>query len=293
MILTDMPNKIISACVVINSEESVLRRCLTSLQGVVGEIIVVHDGPPKDNSLKIAEEFGARVFIRPFVGEAEPHRSFSYEQALGEWVLQIDADEFLSEEARSLLPDLVKNQQVDAYSLRWPIFDKGKYLARGHYSKLFKPCLFRKSKLYFLGIVHESPQTYGTAARNICQLNHEPLYDNLSINTFRSKWLKWAKLEAKETLNLDLADTFNIPNPFVSRVYQRRDFMRRYPSLSLGKELVRIVGVNLRDGLLWGGGSTWRLFLAEVAQCLCLHYFLVRLRFLRPVAGKPFRVDSK
>ena len=80
----------ISACLVIANEAAVLERCLSSLQGVTDEIVLVHDGPCVDESLDIASRFGAKVFVANKIGEAEPHRPFSYEQATGEWVLQIE-----------------------------------------------------------------------------------------------------------------------------------------------------------------------------------------------------------
>ena len=50
----------ISACVVAHNEEAVIERCLASLDGVVDEIIFVHDGECRDRSLEIAERHGAR-----------------------------------------------------------------------------------------------------------------------------------------------------------------------------------------------------------------------------------------
>ena len=71
----------ISACLVIHNEEKLLKRCLESIKDVVDEIILVHDGECTDKSLNIANNFHSRIFIRDFIGEAEWHRPFSYEEA--------------------------------------------------------------------------------------------------------------------------------------------------------------------------------------------------------------------
>ena len=90
-----MNNKI-SACLVVHNEEKVIRRCLDSIKNVVDEIIVVHDGPCTDKTMEIAREYGAKIYEQPFNGEAEKHRPFSYRMTSGAWILQIDADEYLS-----------------------------------------------------------------------------------------------------------------------------------------------------------------------------------------------------
>ncbi len=58
----------ISACLVIHNERVLLRRCLESIKHVVSEIIVVHDGECSDDSLKMAKEYGAKIFQRQFIG---------------------------------------------------------------------------------------------------------------------------------------------------------------------------------------------------------------------------------
>src|SRR5947209_4203128 len=65
------PMPSISACLVVHDEEKLIERCLASLDGVVDEIVLVHDGPCTDRTLDIARGYGARVFERPRHGEAE------------------------------------------------------------------------------------------------------------------------------------------------------------------------------------------------------------------------------
>src|ERR1700739_188285 len=86
----------VSAYMVIFNEEKVIERALKSIYQVVDEIVVVYDGPCRDNSLKICQKFGAKIFVRKHSGEAEPHRPFSFEKAKNNWILQLDADEYLS-----------------------------------------------------------------------------------------------------------------------------------------------------------------------------------------------------
>ena len=48
-----MPEKnTISACLVVHNEEKLIGRCLESIKNLVDEIIVVHDGPCQDKTLR-------------------------------------------------------------------------------------------------------------------------------------------------------------------------------------------------------------------------------------------------
>src|ERR1019366_6092564 len=84
----------VSACVVVRNEEAVIERCLQSLVDVVDEIVLVHDGECEDRTLQIAARYRSRTFVRPLVGHAEVATVFAFEQARGEWILSLDADEF-------------------------------------------------------------------------------------------------------------------------------------------------------------------------------------------------------
>ena len=121
----------ISGVVVVHNEEAVITRCLESLEGVVDEVIVVHDGPCSDATLAIARNRGCRVFERPRVGHAEYHRPFAYEQAQCEWILNLDGDEFLSETLRQRLGELAGREGVAAFEFEWPMWDGERYITSG------------------------------------------------------------------------------------------------------------------------------------------------------------------
>lgn len=186
----------ITACLVVYNEELLIRRCLESLKGTVNEFVVVHDGPCTDRTLDICREYTEKIFVRPHIGEGEPHRVFSFEQATGEWVLQIDADEVLSPELRASLRDLVNRANVDLYCFLWPYTDGHRPLTLG-IQHPYRPCLARRSKMYFYGLVGQVIQTYGTVRKVPLVLEHRPGYDNFTWQRFRTKWIPWIMLHAK------------------------------------------------------------------------------------------------
>lgn len=88
--------KKITAIILTSNEEIHLERCLTSLKTLVSDILVV-DCFSTDRTPDIAEAFGARLLRRTWLNYADQFNWALSQLPLGtEWVLRIDADEFLS-----------------------------------------------------------------------------------------------------------------------------------------------------------------------------------------------------
>jgi glycosyltransferase involved in cell wall biosynthesis len=274
----------LSACIVIRNEEKLLQRCLESIKGVVDEIIVIHDGPCDDRSLDIAQEFQARIFERPLVGEGEHHRPFSYRKASYEWILQVDADEFLSEKARKEIKKLIQNPSIDAYSFSWPYPERKGYIKKGPFAKTLKPCLFRKKKMFMIGISHEHPRTYGKLEqRSDIRLEHQPEYDNFSFSAFQNKWIKWSRLQAQQIMRIEKAPTFNIPKETVKKGFSYYIFMRNHPLLSGMGESIRFLLIYIYRGLLWSGWRSIKIALLELSYLWLVRFNLLRLKYGRGI----------
>jgi len=84
----------VSAVIITLNEERNLGPCLDSLHWV-DEIVVV-DAGSADRTADLARAAGARVFVRGWTGYG-PQKNFALEQARGEWLLVIDADERVSD----------------------------------------------------------------------------------------------------------------------------------------------------------------------------------------------------
>jgi glycosyltransferase involved in cell wall biosynthesis len=86
----------ISLCLIVRNEQELLPRCLDSVRGVVDEIILVDTGST-DNTIKIAETYGARIYHYVWSDDFAAARNVSLAQANCEWILVLDADEVLTE----------------------------------------------------------------------------------------------------------------------------------------------------------------------------------------------------
>jgi tetratricopeptide (TPR) repeat protein len=84
----------LSLCMIVRDEEDMLARCLEAVAPAVDEIVVVDTGS-QDRTIEIARSFGARVIEREWTGSFADARNVSFEQATGDWLLYLDADEVL------------------------------------------------------------------------------------------------------------------------------------------------------------------------------------------------------
>jgi glycosyltransferase involved in cell wall biosynthesis len=187
----------ISACLVVRNEEAVVERCLQSLVGVVDEIVFVHDGECVDRTLEIAERYGSQIHTRPLVGHAEASTVFAFQQAKGEWILSLDADEFLSEPLRARLRELVADEHVNGYELLWRMWDGSRYITE---NGPYKRALFRRASVHLLGMIHGVEQVDPPTRRVELQLEHRPQYNNMALATVLTKWRRWARINAAEFL---------------------------------------------------------------------------------------------
>ena len=126
---------------------------------------------------------------------------------------------------------LVTSKVFDAYAFRWPIYDGKKYVACMA-SEETKQILLRKKTMYYVAMTHQGPNTYGKAIeRKDLTLEHKPSYNNYTFDKLMHKWLKWKKIHAKEIMNLENLDTFNIKDKKKNDKFKRYRLLRRFPIL--------------------------------------------------------------
>ena len=80
----------------ITKDEAIdLCRCLSSVNGLVNEIIVVDTGST-DRTIEVAQTFGAKVSHFEWIDDFSAARNASIEGASSDWILVPDCDEVIS-----------------------------------------------------------------------------------------------------------------------------------------------------------------------------------------------------
>ncbi len=96
----------LSLTMIVKNEAAALGRCLASVRDLVDEIVVVDTGST-DNTREIARQYGARVFDFPWCDSFAAARNESIRHASGQWLLWLDADEYLDDANRGKLRNLL------------------------------------------------------------------------------------------------------------------------------------------------------------------------------------------
>ena len=107
---------LLSLCMIVKNEAKNLPRCLESVRGVVDEMVVVDTGST-DDTVAVAEGYGARVLHFAWCNDFAAARNEALSHARGEWILALDADEALARDARRKLRGLLRDRQYQAYLL--------------------------------------------------------------------------------------------------------------------------------------------------------------------------------
>ena len=114
---------LVTAALIVRDEGLVLAECLRSISGVVDEIVVVDTGSV-DDSVAIAADFGARVHRRAWTDHFAEARNAALDEAGGEWILYIDADERLAPVDRSEVEALLAGAPEVAFRVLLRPFER-------------------------------------------------------------------------------------------------------------------------------------------------------------------------
>ncbi len=141
---------LISACMIVKNEEHFLPQCLRSIRDLVDEIVIVDTGST-DNTIQIAERFGARIYRHPWENDFSKHRNQSLSYAKGDWIFVIDADEKLDPASVPLVRNFLAKHNPEVISVYVRSYmDRGKY-----YNEATSPRLFKNNiGMKYSGIVH-------------------------------------------------------------------------------------------------------------------------------------------
>lgn len=108
------PDSKLSLCMIVRDEEKRLGRCLESVRGLVDQIIVVDTGS-QDGTVELAQRFGAQVSHFSWCDDFAAARNASLQQASGDWVMWLDADDILPAECHDAIRRRVAGPRNKAY----------------------------------------------------------------------------------------------------------------------------------------------------------------------------------
>jgi glycosyltransferase involved in cell wall biosynthesis len=224
-----------SATIVCLNEAACIGSCLESLRGFA-EIVVVDSGS-SDATLAIVDEFARRGFPLRLINQAwlgyARQKQFALDHATQPWVLSIDADEWLDDELRAALPELLAaDESVAGWKVcrSLTLYGQSKPVSRWtrpeHILRLVRRgrARFDPALIVHEGLVADEGKT-PIARQGI--LRHER---SLPLNEQMKKEIAYARLKAEQRLKngrkpSTLKLVFNPPIYFLRIFFWNRFFL--------------------------------------------------------------------
>jgi glycosyltransferase involved in cell wall biosynthesis len=168
----------ISVILITKNEAERLPRCLESVRDIADEIIVLDSGST-DATQEIARRYTDKVYSSPDWPGFGPQKNRVLDYATGDWVLSLDADEWLTPELAAEIRTILRNPVAEVYEVPRLSSFCGRPMRHSGWWPDHVARLFRRGAARFSNdLVHERLVFSGVAIRLKNPLRHET-YRNL------------------------------------------------------------------------------------------------------------------
>jgi glycosyltransferase involved in cell wall biosynthesis len=167
----------LSAIVITRNEEASIERCLRSLD-FADEIVLV-DSQSADRTVEIARRLGARVIETPDWPGYGVQKNRALDAANGDWVLSIDADEWIEPPLRAeILAAIGDPAPADGYEMPRRTRFCGRVVRHGGWWPDYALRLWRRGRGRFTdALLHERVVVAGKVARLKAPIEHDTIAD--------------------------------------------------------------------------------------------------------------------
>lgn len=164
----------LSVAIATFNEQKKLGRCLDAVSSWVDEIVLV-DGGSTDKTLEVARLYKARIIKTDNPSMFHINKQKALDACRGEWILQLDADEVVTEELKDEILGVVsdKRKTVNGYYLPRKNFFCNRWLRKGGQYPNLLLRLVRRGKAHFpCKSVHEQISVEGRVGYLCAPLLH-------------------------------------------------------------------------------------------------------------------------
>lgn len=120
----------LSVVLATRNEEKNLGKCLDSVKRLADEIIIA-DEKSTDSTVKIAKKYSAKVISVPHSENFHITKNIAIDNALGDWILQLDADEVVSPELAKEIKAIIAKSKINGYWVNRKNWFLSRFLTKG------------------------------------------------------------------------------------------------------------------------------------------------------------------
>jgi glycosyltransferase involved in cell wall biosynthesis len=177
------------------NEEIHISRVIQNVRGWATAIFVLDSGS-SDRTCEIATSLGATVFVRPFDNYGNQRNYAITELPIQtEWVLFVDADEYLLPELKAEIQQELQHPVHDGYFIKYRMIFMSKWIKYGGYYPVWIMRLFRHSKGRCIRDMNEHIVIDGTVGYLANDFVNEGLK---GVQDWVAKHVRYAKYEAAQ-----------------------------------------------------------------------------------------------
>ncbi len=183
----------VSVFIITLNEEDNIRRCLEGVRWA--DEIVVSDSGSTDRTIDICEEFNAKVYHDRWFGFGR-QKNLCMGRTKNRWVLNIDADERVTEELTGEIQRVLEDEERDGYYIPRKNYFLGEWIRHCGWYPDYNLRLFRKDKGGFNErAVHEAVSIDGKVGHLKAPMEH---YTYKDITSYIKRMEKYSTLAAQE-----------------------------------------------------------------------------------------------
>jgi glycosyltransferase involved in cell wall biosynthesis len=209
----------ISVIILTYNEELNIIQCLENIAEWANEIIVL-DSNSNDKTTEIAESFGSKVFYRSFDNYAN-QRNYALNDIpiSNNWILFLDADEWLTEELKSEIKIKILNTSYDGFLIRRRLYFLGKWIKHGGYYPCWNLRLFRNGIARVDREINEHVEVNGKIGKLKNDMVDE---NNKGLVFWLNKHIGYAQMEARQFSNSN-----NLSVSLFGNAIHRKNWIRK------------------------------------------------------------------
>lgn len=182
----------LSVAIAVYNEEKNLEACLSSVRQLTDEIVIV-DGGSTDRTVEIGRKFTSKIIKTDNPPIFHINKEKALDACTGDWILQMDADEMLTEDLREEIKNVInRDDKIAGYYIPRKNYFWGHWMRKGGQYPDYVIRLVRRGKAHFPSkTVHEQIDVDGKVGYLVHPMDHL---------SYRTREDYWRKADAYTTL---------------------------------------------------------------------------------------------